>query len=73
MESVSRLIDEVVRLLPVKARQVLENVHIWPNSANRKTTATAPLEVTTDGEPLPVSWASSLSFRLPQEWEDAAV
>ena len=30
------------------------------------------LEITSDGELLPVSQASSLSFRLPQEWEDAA-
>ena len=31
------------------------------------------LEITAEGEILPVSQTSSLSFRLPQEWEDASV
>ena len=31
------------------------------------------LEITAEGELLPVSQTSSLSFRLPQEWEDASV
>lgn len=62
----------LIGLDPMKVRLLRYGFEHTQSRLARFTQQLSELEITVDGELLPVSQASSLSFRLPKEWEDAA-